>query len=472
MVRSVRRSGRARSLGERLSSATGTAQGESGQCSSPEFLLVGSRVVAHNGPVMCFPAGFGANRRVTAATRYQVSLVALATLSALLIGCEADTNQGFVATATPYPVRSPVAMGLGRSATAAADVEQAIATGAAAIRSENLVVAATALDRAGVGDPRDLNTLAGRALARAASGDLAGAAADLDAAIDRAPDRADLYYARAEIAGRQGELETAAREYGAAITRDPGDTASFVGRGRISVVLAEGDSTRYQAALGDFGRALALDPSFTPARLARAELFLDRAMFRGDPTDLDRALETLDGITSQDEGSAARWVRIRVLAARGDLQGAEHLLEAPVVRTIHDLPSDRAADALARTDVALAARDWGAAAAAATGAIQADPFDGRAYRALAVAELNRGHAASALAVADRLLSLWREDGPGLYLRGLALDRLGREIESRESFMAARARLVASPVYQARIAQALGSGLGTPGVSNGEAARRS
>ena len=59
-------------------------------------------------------------------------------------------------------------------------------------------------------------------------------------------------------------------------------------------------------------------------------------------------------------------------------------------------------------------------------------------------------------VEQELLARWPEAGPGLYLRGVALLRLGRAEAGQAALTEARERLADSPVYQARIAQALGS----------------
>jgi tetratricopeptide (TPR) repeat protein len=115
----------------------------------------------------------------------------------------------------------------------------------------------------------------------------------------------------------------------------------------------------------------------------------------------------------------------------------------------------------ARAAVALAARDWDAAASAANAAVAADPAAWEAHRTLTQAELGRGDPAAALAAADRLLAAWPDDGPALYLRGLALQRLGRSAEARAALDLARQRLASSPVYQARIAQANQDPHGTP-----------
>ena len=336
-----------------------------------------------------------------------------------LIGCDAGVNQELLATSTPYPIRTPVAATL-TAASPEADVVDALATGEAAL----------------------------------AAGDLGDAEAAYDRAILAAPERLDAYLARAEVGERQAEFEAAAADYGRVIALEPGKVEAYVGRGNLAVLEAQGDLARYQAALDDFNRALALDAENQAARLGRARLFLDRAAFRGDPTDLERAMAELDALGERAASPAANLLRARVLAARGDVAGARDVLAAPVISATSDVRVDEADRAAARAVVAVAGREWAEAATAAKAALRADPSRWEAYRLLAEAELGRGDAAAALSAAERLLARWPDDGPGLYLRGVALVELGRTGEAEEALAAARDRLSTSPVYQARIAQAL------------------
>ena len=336
-----------------------------------------------------------------------------------LIGCDAGVNQELLATSTPYPIRSPVAAALA-AASPEADVVEALATGEAALAAGDLDVAEAAYYRA----------------------------------ILAAPEQIDAYLARAEVGERQAEFEAAAADYGRVIALEPGNVEAYVGRGNLALLQAQGDPARYQAALDDFNRALALDADNQAARLGRARLFLDRASFRGDPTDLDRALAELDALGERAASAAANLLRARVLAARGDVAGARDVLAAPVVSAATDVRVDEADREVARAAVAVAGRDWAEAATAAAAALRADPSRWEVYRFLAEAELGRGDAAAALSAAERLLARWPEDGASLYLRGLALIELGRREEAEEALAAARDRLKASPVYQARIAQVL------------------
>ena len=287
-----------------------------------------------------------------------------------------------------------------------------------------------------------------------AAGDLDVAEAAYDRSIRAAPEQLYAYLARAQVGERQAEFEAAAADYGRVIALEPGNVEAYIGRGNLAVLQAQGDLARYQAALDDFNRALALDAENQAARLGRAGLFLDRAAFRGDPTDLERALTELDALGGRAASPAANLLRARVLAARGDVAGAWDVLAAPVISATTDVRVGVADREAARAAVAVAGREWAEAAMAAEAALRADPRRWEAYRLLAEAELGGGDAAAALSSAERLLARWPEDGASLVLRGLALIELGRREEAEEALATARDRLKASPVYQARIAQVL------------------
>ncbi len=387
----------------------------------------------------------------------------LALLALPLIGCSAGVNQGQVATSTPYPVRSPVTSRPTSVATPATAFSSALATGQAALRQGSPAAAERAFASALASDPTNADALSARSAASEATGDLPAAKKDLDAAIALAPSRSDLYLSRAQFSERHAAFATATEDYGAAIARDPGQAAAFVGRARVTLLVAQGDTTAYQAALDDFNRALALDSGQSAALLGRAQVLADRAVFRGDPVDLTRALDALDAIPLNRRGYEVALLRARVLAAKGDLAGAHRALDAPVVRTTGDDPVDEATRGAARAAVALRDGDWAGAASAASAALVENAATWDAYRSLAEAELKQGKPDGALRTADQILALWPSDGPSLYLRGLALIALGRDADGRRTLDAARVRLANSPVYQARIAQVLASPMGSPVV---------
>ncbi len=375
-------------------------------------------------------------------------------MAVVLAGCGVGVNEDLVATSTPYPIRSPVGASSAPATPEPAAVA-ALATAQAALAGGSPAAAVPVFGTAIAAAPRDPDGYAGRAAARAASDDLDGAAADLDAAVALAPGRADLYLARAALAERRADFAAAEADYGRAIARSPGDPALYAARAFAILLTAQGNLDRYQAALDDLNRALVLDPAYRPARLGRVRVLADRAMFRGDPTDLDRALSELDALSDAVGDPDVLLLRARVLAARGDVQGARQALAAAEGSMRADRsPVATAPLETARALVALKATDWVAAARAADAALRADPFHWEAYQVLAEAELGRDDARAALRAADRLLARWPDAGAGLYLRGVALAALSREAEARRALEAARTRLPHSPVYQARIAQAL------------------
>lgn len=380
-------------------------------------------------------------------------------VAALLTGCAAGVNDELVSTPTPYPVRPTVADTAG-TATPGPDAAAALATAEAALERGDPTGAEAILSRTIESGLATADVLALRAAARQTRGDLDGARRDLDAAIALAPDRADPYQARAEIAERRGDLAAAVADLDAAVARAPGDPRGYVERGQAIARTAVGDVALYQRALDDVNRALALDAGYGPARLGRVRILLDRAAFRGDPADPTRALAELDAAVGG--GEAAALLRAQAFAAAGDAAEARRVLAAPVIATASEEPVGAGERAATEAAVALAAREWDAAAATALDALRAEPSRWAAFRLLAEAELGRGDADAALAAAERLLERRPDDGPGLFLRGAALLRLGRETEAWEVLGRARRALAASPVYQARIEQLLPNVSGTPG----------
>lgn len=406
--------------------------------------------VAHNDRMKLGPSLHAGERSSTIRDRYRWPAAVL--LLCLLMACSAGVNDELAATMTPYPVRSRVDADRSVVATPNVVVELAISTAEAAARGGDAAASAATFDVAVGADPSNVEARLGRALARARAGDPDGARLDADAAVVMAPDRPGPYLTRAAVARRRADFASAGDDYRKAIALDPANTNAFVGRGEVALLVAQGEPGRYQGALDDFTRALALDPGSVAARLGRARVFADRAAFRGDAADLDRATIELEALPAGTGGESATLVRARLLAARGDHDGARRVLDAPVVRRIDETGAATGERDSARAAVAVAANDWDAAVAAAAAAIAADPASWEAHRTLANAHLRRGDPAAALAASDAILARWTDDGPSLYLRGAALRALDRPTEARAALESARRRLAASPVYQARISQ--------------------
>jgi len=251
-----------------------------------------------------------------------------------------------------------------------------------------------------------------------------------------------------------GDLAAAAAAWSRAVALDPGNAAAYLGRASTLAAAAEGRPDVYQDALDDVQRALAAEPGSVMATLTRAEIFLARLRFRGDPADAERALAELDALPAAAGGEPAVLLRAEALAALGKQDRAREVLAAPVVSTVGGPAPDPAARALAEARVALAARRWDEAAAAADAAHLLAPGVPDALILQAEAALGRGEPAAALAAAEAALERRADDGVARFLRALALLDAGRVEEGRRAIIEARDRLAASPVYQARIEQRL------------------
>lgn len=314
-------------------------------------------------------------------------------------------------------------------------------------------------------DPRLPDAWLAHAAARVASHDLAGAREDLDRAVMLDPRRADIVLARAQLETWLPDLVAAEADATRALFLNPGFAEAFVTRGRIGIALAQGDPVRYQAAIDDFNRALALEPASWTARLGRAEVWIDRAAFRGDPADLDRALHELDTLKS---GAAATWaslLRSRVLAMRGDSDAARQerasVGDAAPSRGLEPIIGD---SGLVDAWISAGARDWAAAASMAQSMLDRDPRQWIALRLVADAYLQMGMTDAALAAADALLVRRPDDLPALTIRATALQRLGKLNAAAAALDDAAAIATHSPVFQARIGQVrdlLGAGSPSP-----------
>jgi tetratricopeptide (TPR) repeat protein len=389
--------------------------------------------------------------------RLSVRLVAIgALIVAVGAGCGVGVNDDLVATSTAYPVRSPVATSPAASPAGAGGGADFVASGEAALAAGDWIEAERAFDRALLREPGRADALAGRAQARLARGDVTGAAADLGALIDLEIAEAVELRTRAGLRLRFGDAAGAESDYSHAIAQDPADAAALAGRGLALLAAADGDRQVYDRALADFSRALAIDPASVEARLGPALVFADRAEFGGDPSDWQRAADEIAAIDPAVPDHDARraalasrvWLALdRPDEARSSLEPA--LAAGPIGP---DLARLRAAEAA----ILLAAGGHADARQAAADAVAIDPLDWDARQTMVAAELGRGAFDGALAAAEEILRLLPGDGRGLYLKGLALGGLGRTAEAREVLRAAGSALEASPVYQAKIAVAIGS----------------
>ncbi len=377
-------------------------------------------------------------------------------IAIVLAGCSSSVNEALIPSPSPYPVRSPV---IPDELIGVLEIPPAgpAATGAAALRRGSAADAEAAFSTVIAATPAGTSTAdayLGRARARDLAGDLRGALVDLNEAVRLAPDRGDLLLLRGGIQTQLGAAEAARADFGAVIRLDPGAAAAYEGRALVEIWTAKGDPERYQAALDDFKRAIALDPALVIARVGPAFVYADRATFRGDPADRGQALRALDAVPELAGEPRVAALRARILAETGDAPGAERALTAARAAASGSPRALQATVDLATSVVTGEAGDWTTAESAARAGIAADPLLWDAWRALARAQLGRGDALGAVATLDGLLRALPEDGESHYLRGIALTTLQRGEEARRDLEAAREALPASPVYQARIAEAL------------------
>jgi tetratricopeptide (TPR) repeat protein len=330
------------------------------------------------------------------------------------MGCSGSVNEELIATPTPYPIRTAV------------------------VANDNTI-----------GSDEPTPHVQGN------GDDPEAAVDDLNTAIVLSPERADLYLQRAALWERLPDFAVAEADYSRAIAIDPGSAAAYAGRGNVIALTAEGDLNRYQSAMDDFNRATAIDPTLLPALLGRALVYAERAEFRGDPQDLTLAIEAIASVAEAQPDSRALALQVRLLALHGEVDAAEKSIADALDLLPRDAsPEEHAVVEAARATIAVAVSDWETAVDAANAALRSDPSRWEAYRTLASAELGRRDAEAARAAADRLLAKVPNDGRGLYLRGLALTTLGQVGDARISLEAAGDELHNSPVYQAKIAEAL------------------
>jgi tetratricopeptide (TPR) repeat protein len=403
------------------------------------------------------------------AARRVVALGAL--IVAVAAGCGAGVNDDLLATATPYPVRSPVVPSPAASAATRGDGADFVATGEVALATGDWIAAEQAFDRALLREPGHVGALAGRAEARLAGGDVAGATYDLEALLDLEIDAAVGLRSRAALRLRFGDAAGAEADFDAAVAKDPADAAALAGRGLAVLATATGDQRIYDRALADFSRALAIDQDLALARLGPALVFADRAEFGGNPVDWEQAADEIAtlGRTVPEHDARRAALAARVWLALGQPEEARRSLEpALTVGPVGpDLALLRAADAA----LLLAAGNQDDAVQVAWSAIAIDPLCWEARRTAISAELGRQAYDVALAEANQALMLLPGDGRLLHLKGLALAGLGQKAEAQEVLGAAGSALSASPVYQAKVALAIGSLESVPGLVETPAIRR-
>jgi tetratricopeptide (TPR) repeat protein len=202
--------------------------------------------------------------------------------------------------------------------------------------------------------PRYPEALGNRAAARQAGGDLNGAIADYDRAIGIRPGWGEDYLGRAGVLAALGDPEAAIADYGQALRLLPRPATAGVYHLRAGLLA---NQRRFDDALVDCNKALALDPRFCMAFVTRGNIrYHLRDM--GAPLDYATAFE-LDG-----EATIAEIVRIILDDVRKDADAAlkncrQHLRIHPqdavarVRRGISLLLLGRGAEATADLDEAM-----------------------------------------------------------------------------------------------------------------------
>ncbi|WP_225097822.1 ATP-binding protein [Streptomyces sp. CoH27] len=235
--------------------------------------------------------------------------------------------------------------------------------------------AVTEYDRALALDPALTLAHHGRAHARAALRDYAGAVADLDEVLARDPDNPVHLSTRGDYQRLRGRHDEALRDLDRAITVNPTLRGAWAARGATHHALR-----RYDDALADLDRALEIDPEFVWGLVRRARV-------RRSMGDRDRQLADLNAAVALSP--EAPWV----LCERGDALAA----------------LDREAEALADYDKALAL----------------DPDYASAYASRGALHGKYGRDEQALTDLDRALSLTPDYPWALVHRSKSRRRQGR-----------------------------------------------
>ena len=203
--------------------------------------------------------------------------------------------------------------------------------------------------------------------------------ADLTRALQIKPDHARAYYYRANIQRDKGDLDKAIADYTQAIRYDPKDDLSYSFRARVYERKNLPDN-----AVADYNSAIAVNPSKGSNYYYRGRIRYDAGKIEEAETDFKRAIELDASLKAQIDAT-------RTLAAVKQLQAN---LEAKPKTPVEQAHSDGYKQ--------LDAKQWDAAIASFTIAIELAPKDhwgyvyrGRAHKgkgdyAKAIADLNAG----------------------------------------------------------------------------------
>jgi tetratricopeptide (TPR) repeat protein len=175
--------------------------------------------------------------------------------------------------------------------------------------------------------PDFLDAYVDRALARLALGQYNEAEADLTHALEAGTRATRVYFIRANVRQRAGDLPGAAADRAEGLRREPCDEVSWVARG---VARMEADPN---GALGDFDRALDVNPHYLSALEDRAAVLAERL---GRPDDAVEALGRAIRVAPESgQPRAGRGVLLARLGRRDealrDAREAERLDPRPAV---------------------------------------------------------------------------------------------------------------------------------------------
>ncbi len=248
----------------------------------------------------------------------------------------------------------------------------------------------------------------GRASARAALGDLAGALEEMNAALALAPQDARLYAVRAELRNRLKDHRGALQDAGAALARDPREAFALAQR-----AVAKAGLNDAPGALEDSSSALLLDPRSSIS-------FSTRAWAKNQLDDPEGAIEDASAALEIDARQASAYVhRATARLKRNDARGARD--DAAAALSLDPkLPRAHFLRASARELLG----DLDGALADGSQAIALDPRDAQAYLGRARVRYRRGDASGAKDDATEALTRDPKLLDALLLRAMARVGLG------------------------------------------------
>lgn len=262
----------------------------------------------------------------------------------------------------------------------------------------------------------------GLSLVEAARGHLSAAETHFSEALSQAPNAAAVHYNLGDVRLRQNRADEARAAFTAAIRLDDSFAKAHFGLGRVF----ERDGS-IDAALGSYSRASEIDPNDPRYHAARA-----RVLRRSGRHEAGEAAHAAYQQAVADKYLAIGLAYLEV----GDWRDAlTRLLIA------HNAAPDLPGVAIARGTAHLRLGEFAIAERILAGVERPNADDPRVARLVAEARLAQGDDIGAVRALDAALARAPAWGPGLWIRGVALGRLG-DVGGAEKDM--RAALAASP----------------------------